>query len=391
MRRDWRFTLGILTITAVVIMILFGLLDVLRRSSKPVSPEVSPNAVESDATTVEARVLRVIEVRQMLSGATGQLQPVQQLELEITRGAERGQRVIVDHGLESFVTEDRLYREGDHVLVMFVRRSDDSQTWIITDVIRTGALMVLGLAFVAAVVFVSGWKGIRALVGLAFSFLVIFGFVLPQILAGHEPVLVSILGAFVLLTVTLYLTQGWTLKTHAALVGVLFSLILIGVLATFSVGLARLTGLGSEEALFLQIADVSINARGLLLAGIIVGTLGVLDDVIVSQAATVIELADVDPTLSWRDLYRRALNIGRDHIAATINTLVLAYVGAAMPLMLLFQIYPEPWQYTINREIIAEEVVRTLVGTLGLIAAVPITTLATSLLQTIQSRRAQAE
>jgi len=390
MRRDWSFALGILTITAVMVMILFGFLYAIRLSSKP-SPESTTGTSESEGTTAEARVVRVIDVRQMLSGATGQPQLVQQLELEITSGSERGQRVIADHGLESFVAEDRLYREGDQVLVMFVRRPDDSQAWIITDVIRTGALTVLGLAFVAAVVFVGGWKGIRALVGLAFSLLVLFGFVLPQILAGHEPVLVSIIGAFVLLTVTLYLTQGWTLKTHAALVGVLFSLILTGALATFSVGLARLTGLGSEEAIFLQITDVPINARGLLLAGIIVGALGVLDDVIVSQASTVIELADVNPALGWRDLYWRAMNIGRDHIAATINTLVLAYVGAAMPLMLLFQIYPEPWQYTVNREIIAEEVVRTLVGALGLIAAVPITTLATSLLQTIKSRCAQVE
>ena len=130
--------------------------------------------------------------------------------------------------------------------------------------------------------------------------------------------------------------------------------------------------------MFLQSANVAINLRGLLLAGIIVGTLGVLDDVIVSQASAVMELADANPALGWRELYRRAMNIGHDHIAATINTLVLAYVGAAMPLWMVFQLYPEPWTLTLNREMIAEEIVRTLVGSLGLIAAVPITTLIAS-------------
>jgi len=136
--------------------------------------------------------------------------------------------------------------------------------------------------------------------------------------------------------------------------------------------------------MFLQAAGTQVNLRGLLLAGMIVGTLGVLDDVIIGQASAVTELAQANPTLDWRELYRRAMNIGHDHIAATVNTLVLAYVGAAMPLLLLFQIYPEPWGLTLNREMIAEEIVRTLVGSLGLIAAVPITTFIASLLRSFR-------
>jgi uncharacterized membrane protein len=138
--------------------------------------------------------------------------------------------------------------------------------------------------------------------------------------------------------------------------------------------------------MFLQAAGTSVNLRGLVLAGMIVGTLGVLDDVIVGQASAVMELAEANPSLrgAWRELYRRAMNIGHDHIAATINTLVLAYVGAAMPLLLLFQLYPEPWGLTLNREMIAEEIVRTLVGSLGLIAAVPITTFIASLLRSFR-------
>jgi uncharacterized membrane protein len=286
----------------------------------------------------------------------------------------------------SLTSEHTLYHEGDHVLVMVSSRPDGERMLMVTDFVRIGALALLGVVFIGATVLVSGWKGVRALMGLAVSFIILLGFVLPQILAGHDPVLVSVAGSFVLLAITLYLTQGWALKTHAALLGVFFSLLLTGALASFAVGLARLSGFGSEEAMFLQAEGTSVNLRGLLLAGMIVGTLGVLDDVIVGQASAVMELAEANPSLrgAWRELYRRAMNIGHDHIAATINTLALAYVGAAMPLLLLFQLYPEPWGMTFNREMIAEEIVRTLVGSLGLIVAVPITTLIASLLRSFR-------
>jgi uncharacterized membrane protein len=311
---------------------------------------------------------------------------VQQLEVEIVSGPLRGERVKVEHGGMNLTNEYSLYREGDHVLATVSNLPDGGRMLMVTDFVRTGALALLGLVFIGATVLVSGWKGARALIGLAVSFAVLLGFVLPQILAGHDPVLASVAGSFVLLAVTLYLTQGWALKTHAALLGVFFSLLLTGALASLAVGLARLSGFGSEEAMFLQAAGTQVNLRGLLLAGMIVGTLGVLDDVIVGQASAVMELAEANPALrgAWRELYRRAMNIGHDHIAATVNTLVLAYVGAAMPLLLLFQLYPEPWGMTLNREMIAEEIVRTLVGSLGLIAAVPITTFIASLLRSFR-------
>jgi uncharacterized membrane protein len=160
-----------------------------------------------------------------------------------------------------------------------------------------------------------------------------------------------------------------------------FTLILISVLSSFAVDLTRLNGAASEDAVTVQATAASINLRGLFLGGIIVGSLGVLADVVVTQASAVMELAEADPGLDWRELYRHVMNIGHDHIAATINTLILAYVGAAMPLLLLFQLYPEPWTVTINRGFIAEEIVRTLVGSLGLVCAVPITTLTASLLR----------
>jgi uncharacterized membrane protein len=379
---NWRYTI-LVSLGILLLVIMAVIAFSLQLPSQPPSSAARPTPQAGgagDTQTVEARVVRVIETGQ-IELTPGQSQTVQRLEVEIVSGPLRGERVEVEHGGMSLTNEYSLYHEGDHVLAMVSSRPDGERMLVVTDFVRIGALALLGTVFVVFTVLVSGWKGARALMGLAVSFVVLLGFVLPQILAGHDPVLISVIGSFVLLAATLYLTQGWALKTHAALLGVFFSLLLTGALASFAVGLARLSGFGSEEAMFLQAAGTSVNLRGLLLAGMIVGTLGVLDDVIVGQASAVTELAEANPSLHWRELYQRAMNIGHDHIAATINTLVLAYVGAAMPLLLLFQLYPEPWGLTLNREMIAEEIVRMLVGSLGLIAAVPITTFIASLLR----------
>ena len=344
MRDEWNWHYTVMVLLAVLILVIVAIVAVslqLRSRPAPSAATPTPHAPRSaagDSQTVEARVVRVIETSQ-IELTPGQSQAVQRLEVEIVSGPLRGERVEVEHGGMSLTNEYSLYREGDHVLATVSNLPDGGRMLMVTDFVRTGALALLGLVFIGATVLVSGWKGVRALIGLAVSFVVLLGFVLPQILAGRDPVLVSVTGSFVLLAVTLYLTQGWALKTHAALLGVFFSLMLTGLLASFAVSLARLNGFGSEEAMFLQAAGVSVNLRGLLLAGMIVGTLGVLDDVIVAQASAVTELAEANPSLrgAWRELYQRAMNIGHDHIAATVNTLVLAYVGAAMPLLLLFQ------------------------------------------------------
>ncbi|MBM3130305.1 MAG: YibE/F family protein [Chloroflexi bacterium] len=368
-QRDRQVTTIVFFVVLLIVLVTILAQLVWTRPAAPSPRESAPD----DAQTAEARVVRVIETGK-IEIAPNQTQPFQRLELEIVSGPLRGERAQAEYGALDVASADTLFRQGDHVLVTIAPRAEGGYALTITDVIRTGALALLGIVFVVFAVLVSGWKGVRALIGLAISFVILLGFVLPQILAGRDPVLVSVVGSFGVLAITLYLTQGWALKTHAALLGVCLTLILTGALAALAVNLTRLSGFGSEEAMFLQTAGVAINLRGILLAGMIVGTLGVLDDVIVGQSSAVMELAAANPALDWRALYRRAMNIGQDHIAATINTLVLAYVGAAMPVLLLFQIYPEPWAQTLNREMIAEEIVRTLVGSLGLIAAVPITT-----------------
>lgn len=179
-----------------------------------------------------------------------------------------------------------------------------------------------------------------------------------------------------MLSVTLYLTYGWNLKTHSAVAGTLIALVFTGLLSAFFVNLTRLTGFGSEDALFLvQQSDVNINLRGLVLGGMLIGSLGVLDDLVITQSSAVIEIYLTDPTQKWHVLFRRALRIGQDHVAATVNTLVLAYTGAALPTMLLFSLSGESFTYLVNLEFVTEEIVRTLVGSLGLITAVPLTTI----------------
>lgn len=363
------------------LLALFLAFRVLPHPNQEAEPSPLASSFE-DTQTMQARILRVISSDPATS--------VQKLELEIVSGPLRGERAEVEQGLYEPSSEAVIYRPGDQVLVDVAANDEGEHAFGILDFVRTDALALLAALFVGFTILVSGWKGIRSLIGLLFSFIVLVWFVLPRVLEGQDAVLVTVVGSFSLLAVTLYLTLGWSLKTHTALLSVLFTLLVIGLLSSFAISITRLNGGGSEDALMLLASGTQINLRGLLLAGMIIGTLGVLDDVVVTQVSTVMELAEANSTLSWRELYRRGMNIGRDHISATVNTLVLAYVGAAMPMLLLFQLYPEAWNVTINRGFVTEEIVRTLVGSLGLIAAVPITTLASSLLRYRQVSHSRA-
>jgi uncharacterized membrane protein len=191
----------------------------------------------------------------------------------------------------------------------------------------------------------------------------------------------------ILLGISLYLTYGWNLKTHASVVSMILTLLLTGGLTVLFVTLTRLTGFGDENAMYLmQFSSVMIDPRGLLLGGMIIGALGVLDDLVTSQSAAVVEIHDANPSLGFRRIFSKAMHVGQDHVAATVNTLVLAYTGASLPLLLLFTLNQGSYGFLLNSEFLAEEIVRTLVGSLGLVAAVPISTLVASLLIVNQDR-----
>jgi uncharacterized membrane protein len=372
--------LGALVVLAVAVIVM-----VPRLGQPPASSERSLAPGETE--TMSARVIEVLEEGTVDLGG-GSSQPYQRLLVRVESGSLAGQEVTVEEGTVNLISQERLFHVGDRV---YLERTvgPDGDRFYISDYVRTGPLLWIGVLFVGLVVLVGRGKGLRSIAGTLFSLGVIFAFILPLILAGRDPVGVSIAGSVVLLAVSTYLVYGWNPKAHAAVVGMMLSLVLTGVLAWLFVGWSRLTGLSEEGGFLVMALGPNINLQGLVLGGIIIGSLGVLDDICVGQASAVFELVNANRDLSWHELFRSSLNIGRDHIAAMVNTLLLAYVGASVPLMLAFTIYQEPLWRRINREPIAEEIVRTLVGSVGLILAVPITGLIASLLARWTVRRGE--
>lgn len=360
---------------AVVAILIFALLAALagRNASPPEVDALAPGETES----LRAEVVAVLEQGMVDQGEFQQ--PYQILRLRISEGPLQGQEVEVEYGTMRPTTEDRLFRAGDRLVVDRTRTIEGQDFYSVGDYVRSKPLLWLTLLFVAGTLLLSGWQGIRSLLGMAISLAVIGAFIVPQILAGRNPLLIALAGSVVMMGASLYLVYGWRQKTHVAVAGLLVSLMFTGLLAIWFVDWARLSGFGAEETTFLQFAGVQLDPQGLLLAGIMIGVLGALDDIAIGQSSAIFELSKANPGLTWQALFRHGMNIGRDHIAAMVNTLLLAYVGAALPLVLLFTVYAEPLGITLNREIIAEEIVRTLVGSLGLLAGVPLTSLIASI------------
>lgn len=264
--------------------------------------------------------------------------------------------------------------EGDGVVLGFSPDAQPGSQYYLADFQRRSPLVVLAGLFAGVVILLGRIRGLRALFGLALTMVVLIVFLIPAVLEGSNPVAVAIVAASAILLVNLYLAHGLSLRTTTAVVGTLASLGLIGALAVGFVNATNLSGIGSEEAIFLQSASSRINLEGLLLGGIVIGALGVLDDVTITQASAVWELHLADPSLAPAELYRSALRIGRDHVASTVNTLALAYVGASLPLLILLVEADRRVSEVLTGEVVATEVVRTLVGGIGLVASVPITT-----------------
>lgn len=304
----------------------------------------------------------------------GQPVLVQQLELTLTSGARRGQIVTVEHRVQTYAGGQPLL-PGD---LVYMRATPGQGQAIIYELLtpsRWPALVGLGLVLAALVLGVGRGRGLAALIGLGLSFLVIFAFVLPRLEAGHDPFWVSLAAAALAMPPGYLLAHGPNLKTGVALLGSLLGIVVTGLLAVGAVAITGLTGYAAEEAGFLQaLSGGGWDVRGLLLAGMMVGVLGVLDDITVAQAGTVQQLHHANPTLRWRDLYNRAMHVGQDHIASMVNTLALVYAGASLPLLILLRDASAPLGYLLSQELIAEEIVRMLVTSCGLVAAVPVTT-----------------
>jgi uncharacterized membrane protein len=263
---------------------------------------------------------------------------------------------------------------GDDVLLAYDVAAGDAPAFYFYDFQRRTPLVLLVLLFVVVVLLFGGWRGVGALAGLVTSLVVLTVFTLPAILDGRSPVLVALVSSAFIGLVALHLAHGFGVATSVAALGTFASLLLTGMLAAAFVGASNLTGLLDDNALLLDAAAGEVDLRGMVLAGIIIGSLGVLDDMAVTQVSAVAELARARRRLGRRALFDAALRIGRDHVSSTVNTLVLAYVGAALPLLVLFTEAQRSLGDIATSEIVATEIIRSLVGSIGIVASVPITT-----------------
>jgi len=291
--------------------------------------------------------------------------------VRLLEGPDRGSTTLLD--LPGGAARVR-FSEGDKVVVAASSGPDGTTSYAFADRQRKPVLLWLALAFAVVVVALGRLRGLAALAGLAASLCVLLTFVLPAILVGHNPLLVAVFGSAAIAFLALYLAHGFRPATTVALLGTLASLAVTAVLALLVTKLAALTGYASEEATIVQLAQSSIDLRGLVLAGVVIGALGAIDDMTVTQVAAVGELHRANPRMGRSGLYRSAMRIGRDHVASTVNTLALAYAGASIPLLLLFVLSQQSLGSVANGEVMATEIVRTLVGSVGLVSAVPITT-----------------
>ena len=371
-KKNWRITLA--AVLMIVLVFTIGAWMMAPNIVNMIHNTLPTTIIGYPGSTSHARVTAILEEGPITLGEREQTYQV--FTSEVMEGDYEGETFTMDLGIRQQVPDGFRLEAGDRILVWVDENPvDGSLNATYIDYYRFPALVVLFGLFVVTSVAVSGRKGIRGLFGVGLGLLIIVFYILPNILNGHDPVWVSIFGSLFFLAVSLYIVYGWNMKTHSAVVGTALSLLLTGIIAYLSVRLARLTGFGDENAMFLaQLSPNPINFSGLLLAGILIGSLGVLDDLVIGQSSAVFELNAANERLTFRMLYRRAMNIGRDHVAATVNTLVLAYTGAALPMLLLFSLNSQDYSMLFNVSMIAEEVVRTLVGSIGLFLAVPITT-----------------
>ncbi len=319
--------------------------------------------------TVRAEVLEVVETSERPITGTEVMATTQVLRIELLEGEKTGQVVRLENDL---VVLD----VGDVIFVNRLVTIDGTEYFIFKDIERRQALAWFGLLLVAVVVVFAGWQGVRALVSLLISVAGIIFLLIPALLAGYSPALASLVVSSVILSVILFMTHGFAPRVYIAYAGTMVAVAVTCALAWFATTTMRLSGFSSDASVYLHFStNGQLDMAGLLLGSIIIGLLGVLDDVAVTQASVVHELRHANPLLGVRELYRRAIRVGRDHVGSLVNTLALAYVGTSLPLIMLYAQSQSSWLVSVNQEVIAAELVRIILGSVGLVLAVPITTI----------------
>ena len=290
------------------------------------------------------------------------------IEVKIISGAEKGRQVKAQYE-EGIAGKLQV---GDKVVI---NNPNSQGNYYVVDPYRLNYLLFFILLFFAVAIYFGHKRGIYSILGLVISVLIIFYYLIPQIIAGGRPLIVSLIAALLISVISLFVAHGFSKRTTIAFVSTIISLAIAVFTDLVMVYVSKLTGTSSEEALYLRFGNSPVDFQGILLGGILIGVLGILDDITTAQTAAVEEIHQANQTLSFADLYRRGLSVGREHIVSLINTLVLAYVGVFLPMILLLVSSKGGSLWVVmNSGLMAEEIVRTLVGSLVLVIAVPLTT-----------------
>src|SRR3989339_78773 len=359
----------------LALMIFFLVAPVGQAQEPPMTSVPDQMVVPPVDEYARAEVMTIIEEGQRSFDNEAYSQPYQLVRLRVLSGPEVGKELEIRHGYDFPIREQQKVAVGQTVVLVKTQAFGET-TYLISDPYRLPWVGLIVAIFLVVAVFFGRFKGIGSVIGLLVGILILVKYIVPTIVSGGNPVTTSLVGSVAIAVLSLYPAHGFSRRTSIALVSMLISLGLATGLASLFVGLARLFGMGTEEAFYVQMGLLeNIDLKGLLLGGIIIGALGVLDDVTTGQAAAVDEIHKANPTLPFIELYRRGLSVGREHITSLVNTLALAYIGAGLPLLLLFTTNTvQPLWVAMNAESIVEEIIRTLVGSTTLIFAVPITT-----------------
>lgn len=318
--------------------------------------------------TFKAKIIKVSEGRQENVGFSDVLAVYKNLEVKFLNGPEKDQVVIFESDFPNT-------KEGQKIYINHNIHSG-TDVYTITSIDRINSILFFVLLFILAIIIFGGWQGFRSVISLGFSFITIFYVLMPILLKGYDPILSSFVIASAILFLAIFFTHGFNKESGVAYGGTMISVLLTSFLAMAAVKITNLSGFVGDESTYLNMnTGGALNFSGLLLAGIIVGVLGVLDDIAITQASVVTELFNTDKNLTRRQVYVKAIRVGKEHVSALVNTLILAYVGTSLPLLLLIKTYDYNIQTILNMEGVSTEIIRAIVGSIGLIMTVPIVTL----------------
>lgn len=295
------------------------------------------------------------------------------IKIELVEGSMKGKTFSIQQITTSQLQQQN-FSKGDEVIISYDNSSKKEVIYIV-DRVRTFPLLLLFGVFLILVVLIGRWQGLFSFLGMVLSFFIIGQFVIPNIILGSDPVVITLLSALFIIPLTFYIAHGVNWKTTLSIISTVLALILTGILAYIFVDFTKLTGFAAEESTYLQaMTSGALNIKNLLLAGIIIGAMGILDDITIAQTGIVEKMYEANPKYTNIELFFHGMDVGRDHIASLVNTLILVYAGAALPLFLLFYNSQLSYFQVVNQEIVATEIVRTLVSSIGIVSAVPIST-----------------